>query len=463
VSVVVALGVTLVAGTLIGGASLRAAVDREAAIGAPADFDLHPTGNDPITPALTDRLRARTELTHVVPYRSRTVRLGGSDVDAVDLDFTAEPALRGLHLPRPSPGHAVLSAFAAGLTGATAGDTITVDPATQAGDPPAADLSARPLASAGASVSARPLASAQASVSARPLASAGASVSARPLASARPSVSARPLASARPSVSARPLASAPPSVSARPSASAGRPSAVGGQSVSGRARSGGGPAVGGAEVRLIVAAVLPDTVPLSADLAVDPGDLTRLGAGPDYAGVLADAAGPGERARDLGRAAMDRVQAAAGGRWTVDVLADGRDRMAATVTLLVRVALGLVGLTVLVAVVGAGPTAALSVVERAGEAGLLRAIGLSRAGLRMMLTVESALHGVVGAGLGLALAVPYAWLAVHALGVSAPVSFPLARLAAVVVLLPVLTALAGVGPARRAARLRPVEVYSHLT
>jgi putative ABC transport system permease protein len=238
--------------------------------------------------------------------------------------------------------------------------------------------------------------------------------------------------------------------------------AVGGQPVgAGGATSPGdraGAGAGGAQVPLTVVAVLPDATPLGADLAVDPGDLTRMGAGDAYAGMLADAAGRGEPGRDLGRAAMDQVQAAEGGKWTVDVLADGRDQMAGTVTLLVTVALGLVGLTVLVAVVGVGTTAALSVVERVGEAGLLRAVGLSRAGLRAMLTVESALYGVIGSGLGLALGVPYAWLAVKALGVSAPVSFPPGRLAAVVVALPLLTALAGVLPARRAAKLSPVEV-----
>ncbi|MEV6850793.1 FtsX-like permease family protein [Actinoplanes sp. NPDC051411] len=515
VSVVVALGVTLIAGTLIGGASLRVAVDREAAIGAPADFNLHPTGNAPITAAMTDRLRARSELTNVTPYRSRTVRIGGSDVDAVDLDFAAVPALRKLDLPRPTPGHVVLSAFAAGLTGADVGNTITVTPAAQLEDPtgtratqptspeptPSGSPSGAPPAASGSASGAQPTPSGSASTlqptpggsasGAEPTSSRSASVGRR---TASGSASASRLTA---SVSSSNSAAPDPSASAgraavNGSASTGH-SAAGGSPVAGQAvmtgapagagqtaaATPGGPAVGGqpvgaggatspgdragagaggAQVPLTVVAVLPDATPLGADLAVDPGDLTRMGAGDAYAGMLADAAGRGEPGRDLGRAAMDQVQAAEGGKWTVDVLADGRDQMAGTVTLLVTVALGLVGLTVLVAVVGVGTTAALSVVERVGEAGLLRAVGLSRAGLRAMLTVESALYGVIGSGLGLALGVPYAWLAVKALGVSAPVSFPPGRLAAVVVALPLLTALAGVLPARRAAKLSPVEV-----
>ena len=73
-----------------------------------------------------------------------------------------------------------------------------------------------------------------------------------------------------------------------------------------------------------------------------------------------------------------------------------------------------------------------------------------------MLTTESGLYGVIGAAIGLALGVPYAWLAVKALGVNAPLALPVGQLALVFVALVVLTALAGVLPARRAARVSPV-------
>ena len=121
------------------------------------------------------------------------------------------------------------------------------------------------------------------------------------------------------------------------------------------------------------------------------------------------------------------------------------------------IALGLIGLTVLIAVVGVGTTTALSVVERVRESGLLRAVGLSRGGLRAMLTAESALYGVIGAALGLLLGVPYAWLAARGprreraarrcrWGSSPRCSRCWWRF----------TALAGVLPARRASRVSPV-------
>jgi putative ABC transport system permease protein len=212
----------------------------------------------------------------------------------------------------------------------------------------------------------------------------------------------------------------------------------------------------GRSLRLTVAAQLPDSAPLGSAAVLDPSDLTRLGAGPGYAGLLADAAGTGERGRADGRKALTDTATAAGGRWVVEVLADQRDELDTALTVLLAIALGLIGLTVLIAVVGVGTTTALSVVERARESGLLRAVGMSRGGLRLMLTTESALYGVIGAAIGLLLGVPYAWLAVRALGVNAPLTLPVGQLALVFAILVLLTAAAGVLPARKAAKVSPV-------
>jgi putative ABC transport system permease protein len=188
---------------------------------------------------------------------------------------------------------------------------------------------------------------------------------------------------------------------------------------------------------------------------VDPGDLSRLGAPATYSGLLADAAKPGEDGRTAGQKAMQQLTHGRSGLG-VQVLADERDQFNLVLDGVLAVALGLVGLTVLIAVVGVGTTTALSVVERVRESGLLRAVGLSRGGLRAMLTAESSLYGVIGATIGLALGVPYAWLSIKALGVNAPLTLPVWQLAAVFAVLVAFTALAGVLPARRASRVSPV-------
>lgn len=204
-----------------------------------------------------------------------------------------------------------------------------------------------------------------------------------------------------------------------------------------------------------VAAVLPGDGPLHAGILADPTDLDRLGVPAAYTGLLADAAGAGEDGRTAGVRALRQAIGGSDGVGLA-VLADERDRNDALVRTLVWIAVGLVGLTVLIAVVGVGSTTALSVVERVRESGLLRAIGLSRTGLRTMLTVESGLYGVIGATIGLVLGIPYAWLAVQTLGIEAPLTAPLLPLAGLFVVLVGLTALAGVLPARRASRVSPV-------
>ncbi|PWK88743.1 putative ABC transport system permease protein [Lentzea atacamensis] len=125
-------------------------------------------------------------------------------------------------------------------------------------------------------------------------------------------------------------------------------------------------------------------------------------------------------------------------------------------TTLVAIAVGLLFLTMLIAVVGVGSTTALSVLERTRESGLLRAIGLTRKELSRLITTEAGLYGIVGALIGLALGIPYAWLAIISLGVEWPLQVPVVAVGVVVLVLTALTAGAGLLPALRAARVSPV-------
>ncbi|MFY1615814.1 FtsX-like permease family protein [Micromonospora sp. WMMD736] len=356
VSVVVALGVTLISGVLIGGASMRVVADRDMALSAPADFEVASAEGTALPVAVLARARAASAaLTRVVPYRmvhdvglSRGgERLGDAEggYSTTDLDLSALPTLADLPVAQGSladrgPGRIVLGQSVARVTGLRAGDTVTL----------------------------------------------------------------------------------------------------------GRAAS---------TVDVRVAAVLPDRGPLYAGILVDRADLDRVGGPTAYSGLLADAARAGEDGRTAGVRALRQAVGTTAGLY-IGVLADDRDRNDAVLTALVWITAGLVSLTVLIAVVGVGSTTALSVVERVRESGLLRAVGLSRAGLRTMLTVESGLYGVIGATFGLLLGVPYAWLAVRALGLNAPLTLPVLPLFGLFLALVALTALAGVLPARRAARVSPV-------
>jgi putative ABC transport system permease protein len=213
-------------------------------------------------------------------------------------------------------------------------------------------------------------------------------------------------------------------------------------------------ATAGRTLSLRVAATL-ESGPLDAAAMVDPADLDRLGVAATPTGLLANAARAGDDGRDSARSALQSAAAGVDGL-AVEVLADQRDDFNAQLDALLGIAVGLMGLTVLIAVVGVGSTTALSVVERIREAGLLRAIGLARGGLRAMLTTEAALYGVLGSVLGLALGIPYAGLMVAAMGENVPLELPAGQLVLTVLALTGLTALAGVLPARRAAKVSPM-------
>jgi putative ABC transport system permease protein len=348
VSVVVALGVTLIAGVVVTGASVRVLVDREMASSAPADFELTANEGERVPAGLIEQAKASPDLAHVTGYRRlNDVQIGTdqSKLQVSDLDLDALPTLDKIDVSSGSlagiaPGAVAISGFAAELSGVALGESTTLT-------------------------------------------------------------------------------------------------------------------AGSKKLQVKVAALLPDTGPLQSYVLLDAADLTKLGAPATYSGLLADAAKPGEDGRTAGQKAMQQLSQGRTGLG-VQVLADERDEVNQAVDAVLAVAIGLVGLTVLIAVVGVGTTTALSVVERVRESGLLRAVGLSRGGLRAMLTAESSLYGVIGATIGLALGIPYAWLSIKALGVNAPLALPVWQLALVFLALVVFTALAGVLPARRASLVSPV-------
>ncbi|MEU9455858.1 FtsX-like permease family protein [Streptomyces sp. NPDC048277] len=214
-------------------------------------------------------------------------------------------------------------------------------------------------------------------------------------------------------------------------------------------------------IRLTVAATLPADGPGQADILVVPADLTRMGAAGNAGGIFADAATSGLAARGQAQRALETVireHVKDPDDVTISVLADDRDSNRATIETMGVTALGLVALTVLIAVVGVTATTSLTAIERAREFGLLRALGLGGGALRRTITMEAGLYGVLGASLGLALGVPYAWLLVRVTVSNAPLVLPGAQLALVFCALAALTALAGLLPARHATRVTPMTV-----
>jgi putative ABC transport system permease protein len=123
----------------------------------------------------------------------------------------------------------------------------------------------------------------------------------------------------------------------------------------------------------------------------------------------------------------------------------------------------LLGLAILIAVLGIVNTLALSVLERTRELGLLRAVGLRRAQMMRMITVESVVISVFGALLGLAVGTGLGAAVVRALHGQGFTTFalPWAQLLAYLVLAAVVGVVAAVLPALRAARTNVLSAIAY--
>ncbi|QBI54627.1 ABC transporter permease [Streptomonospora litoralis] len=112
----------------------------------------------------------------------------------------------------------------------------------------------------------------------------------------------------------------------------------------------------------------------------------------------------------------------------------------------------MLGLAVVIAVFGIANTLALSVLERTRESAMLRALGLKRGQLRLMLSIEAALLCLIGALVGIALGVSFGWAAAAAIFDTLVFQVPAAQIGGFIAAAVAAGLLASVLPSRRAAR-----------
>jgi putative ABC transport system permease protein len=119
-------------------------------------------------------------------------------------------------------------------------------------------------------------------------------------------------------------------------------------------------------------------------------------------------------------------------------------------------------LAVFVSIFGMINTLVLSVYERTREIGMLRAIGMTRRQIRRMIRQESIITALIGAAIGLPLGIFLAALVNRALSeYDVRFAIPWVQLVILTIVAIVIGILAAIMPARRAAKLNPLEAIAY--
>ncbi|CAA9240309.1 MAG: ABC transporter, fused permease protein [uncultured Acidimicrobiales bacterium] len=138
------------------------------------------------------------------------------------------------------------------------------------------------------------------------------------------------------------------------------------------------------------------------------------------------------------------------------------DSIAGQINQFLTVVYVLLALSIVIALMGIANTLSLSVHERTRELGLLRAVGQTRGQLRSMVRWESVIIAVFGTLGGVAIGLFIAWAVVKALADEGFNAFaaPIGQLLIVLVVGALVGVLAGIRPARRAAKLDVLRAIS---
>ena len=145
--------------------------------------------------------------------------------------------------------------------------------------------------------------------------------------------------------------------------------------------------------------------------------------------------------------------------------------LSSIVTMVLRVMMGillcLLGISAIVALVGVANTLSLSVVDRAQENALLRAVGATRTQVRRMLITEGTLIGLGALVVGVALSTLFSWFVMQCMPFAGIISqknieleIPWLWVGLVVLVTELFCFLASVLPGRRASKASPIEALA---
>lgn len=138
------------------------------------------------------------------------------------------------------------------------------------------------------------------------------------------------------------------------------------------------------------------------------------------------------------------------------------DDQAAQVNQILVLIYGLLGLSIIIAIVGIVITLLLSVFERRREIGLLRAVGMTKSQVRSTVRWESVITSLLGAVSGVVLGIGIGVVIVSSLGGDDALAFqlPITGTAVIVLIAFVLGVIAAIYPARRATKVNVIEAIA---
>ena len=144
--------------------------------------------------------------------------------------------------------------------------------------------------------------------------------------------------------------------------------------------------------------------------------------------------------------------------------APARGEVLTGVAKLLQLVIGLLAVTIVIALLGIANTLSLAVAQRQRESALLRAIGMTKRQLRRSIVVEALAISLVSTCVGIATGTGVTWLFLQALPVGADFAWsfvlPLGQLGGLIVITIVAALLAAWIPSRMATKVSPVEALA---
>ena len=157
---------------------------------------------------------------------------------------------------------------------------------------------------------------------------------------------------------------------------------------------------------------------------------------------------------------LDTVQAAVGralGRFPnlhVENRGEYRETVEGQLNQIIYLLYALLAMSIVISTFGIANSLFLSIHERTGELGVLRAVGATRTQVRRVIRYESVITAVIGGLLGTCLGIVFGWLVTASLSeLGFSLAIPVGQLLIFLLLALIVGVVAAIGPARRAARI----------